>query len=338
MEKPTLNTNDENHVYNANSGFLLDGSETGHQLWREMQTFYQAYVLSSEALAASTCDPQFCASFPADQGSRIAILSNEQRTAFENYVDARLRYSEFHRDQDGVRSGVLETLFHERDLERRPGTSLLARMLSLATNLVLIATVVSGSIYYAREQRRIHELTVDREQIRARLAQMEGDLNAATRRLDTGRPFVAQPSVVSANPPQVFEKSMDPSGRTGKVGNAGTTSASARMSARSRYDFRLPFSKQFQEVGQVRVSIRSVDPKQKSLDVWVITGSKIERKRVRLNVPVPITQANGGPRISLVATRVEGKYVHGYLLQPVYKRIDTTAHRTRVPVTARAAG
>jgi hypothetical protein len=323
MEKLTLNSHNEKHDRDAESSFLAAARETRRQLWREMQVAYQVYQSASDALDASACD----------QDSRITTLSAEQRAAFEKYIDARLQYSEFLRDQDSVALGEHDELFRDQELQKRRGFNSLVKMLPLATSLILIAAIASASMYYAREQRHIHDLTLDRDQVQLRLAQMEGDLRAATRRLDTtGQIAVTQPPLASPSPGPVSEKRTKPARRATAV----AAPASAPTNARSYYDFRLPLSNQFRQVGQVRLSIRGIDRKRKSLDVLMITGSKMERKQVRLNVPVPISQANGKPRISLVATRIDGKYVDGYLIQPLFKRVETSDHRARVPATTPA--
>jgi len=327
MEKLTLTPHNKNHNCDGESPSLVASRDTRHQLWREMQAAYHAYVSASDELDVS-CDPRLAASFATDQDSEIAILSAAQRTAFEKYIDARLQYSEFERDQVSVAIGERAAVFGNHQLEqRRGGSSPFVRMHPLATSLILIAAIVCGSMYYASEQRRMHDLTVERDRVRVTLAQMEGDLRAATRRLDTTESAAAtQSSIRSATPRPARQNGTKPSGRS----SAATARASSSANTRSYYDFRLPLSNQFRQVGQVRLSIRGIDRKRKSLEVWMNTGSRIERRQVRLNVPVAISQANGRPTISLVATRIEGNYVAGYLIQPIFKRVETTAH-SRVP-------
>jgi hypothetical protein len=329
METLTLKSNNINHNSDGESPSPATGGEARHQLWREMQAAYHAYVSASDALEASTCHPRFDVPFATGQDSEIAILSATQRTAFEKYIDARLQYSAFECDQHSVVIGEGAAMFGNHQLEqRRSGSSPFVRILPLATTFTLIAAIVCGSIYQAREQRRIHDLTLERDRIRITLAQMEGHLNAVTRRLDTTQPAAAtQSSLSSANPRPVRQDNTKPSDRS----SGDTTPASTRANTRSYYDFRLPLSNQFRQVGQVRLSIRGIDRKRKSLEVWMKAGSRIERRQVRLQVPVAISQANGKPAISVVATRIEGNYVDGYVIQPIFKRVETTAVVKELP-------
>jgi hypothetical protein len=330
METLILKSNNINHNSDREPPSPATDGEARHKLWREMHAAYHAYVSSSDALEASTCPPGFDdRPFATDQDSQIAILSATQRTAFEKYIDARLQYSEFECDQHSVAMGEGAAMFGNHPLEqRRSGSSPFVRVLPLATTFTLIAAIVCGAMYQANEQRRIHDLTLERDRVRITLAQMEGDLNAVTRRLDTTQPGGAtQSSLSSANTRPVQHNGTKPSDQ----GSADTAPASTRANTRSYYDFRLPLSNQFRQVGQVRLSIRGIDRKRKSLDVWMKTGSRTERRQVRLQVPVAISQANGKPAISVIATRIEGNYVDGYVIQPIFKRVQTTAVVKELP-------
>jgi hypothetical protein len=62
-----------------------------YESWRAMQTAYNKYLYASEEL--DVAGPEMTSP------TILAMLVTDQRRAFERYIEARLEYSEFHRDQ-----------------------------------------------------------------------------------------------------------------------------------------------------------------------------------------------------------------------------------------------
>src|SRR5690349_15906108 len=71
-----------------------DGRRIERDLWLAMQEAHNRYKSSSAALDALTAMPP-CGDSSSEGNLQIEPASAEQRTAFENYIEARLQLSEF---------------------------------------------------------------------------------------------------------------------------------------------------------------------------------------------------------------------------------------------------
>jgi hypothetical protein len=139
-----------------------EGDRPGHELWLAMRAAYQRYQNASAALEALTSSYE-------DLG--IEKAAEQQRTTFENYIEARLQFSEF------LLSGKAEdpANFGGSNARRKstgPGqpetagfwtgfrTSRLARM---AIAVALLLPTAFSLTYLVREQRRVHDLDLVRD-------------------------------------------------------------------------------------------------------------------------------------------------------------------------------
>ncbi len=103
---------------------------------------------------------------------------------------------------------------------------------------------------------------------------------------------------------------------------------------RSYFEFAVVKSKQFQRVGPLSVSVRTVNLKHKYFDlVLTVDDQQIEKKHVSLYEPVMLTMADRPQPIELVANEINNNQVKGYVSDAKYKKSDL-ASAPSVPAPA----
>ena len=313
-----MNLQNESEVVDSCSSSLSGHRNAGHQLWREMKDAYSAYRSASEALQALIPQSPFDISRD-DQSAGSVTLETEQRAAFEKYIEARLCYSEFERDERLAQTPGLDAVVGEQSQDTRRPSRSIERMLLTTANVMLLAVITLGSVYWVREDGRVGDAVLAREQMRAVLDRTEGDLRELRLSAGSSNPITNNNTSRSSKTPVILEKKLRRAGRSSRV---------AAVVGRSSYSFTLTPSAQFQQVGPVRLSIREVDPARGYLMLSVIEGSWVSQRIVRLRVPVLITSPNRMRPMRLAITSIGPNYVHGFLTQPPDNKIEVTANQT----------
>lgn len=305
----------EREDVNFSSSSSLGNRNANNQLWREMRDAYNVYQNTSEALEAL---PQSLLDAPrADQHSGIATLETEQRIAFENYIDARLRYSEFARDERFSKTPGLDAPTGKHSTKCDQPRFVEKTILS-AANVLLLAVIALGSVYCVHEDERARNAVLARDQMRASLDRTEEDLRELRQVVDRSKPIPSNnTSSRSPTATVTFKK---------KAKQVRGASKVATVNGRSSFSFTLSPSKTFQQIGPVRLSIRAVDPARKYLLLSVSEGSRVTQRIARLNVPVIIAPPNGLLPVRLAITSIGPNYVHGYLA--IDTKVEVTANRS----------
>ena len=313
-----MNSQNESEDVDSCSSSLWRRRKAKHQLWREMQDAYNAYRSTCEALQALI--PQSPFDIPReDQSVRSVTLETEQRVAFEKYIDARLCYSEFERDERFAQTPAIDAVVGEQSLDTRSQSRSIERMLLTTANVMLLAVITLGSVYCVRQDGRLGDAVLAREQMRAVLDRTEGDLREL--RLSAGSSNPITNSNTSSRSPStavIFRKKLRPAGRSSRV---------AAVKGSGSYSFTLTPSVKFQRVGPVLLSIRDVDPARGYLMLSVIEGSRVSQRMVRLKVPVLITSPSRLRPMRLTITSIGHYYVQGFLTQPPENKIQVTANQ-----------
>src|SRR5262249_142111 len=139
--KRKLDVNLENDLVQVDpASSLLTRRDARHRLWLEMQTAYNAYLDACKLVEER----------PSDRVQSISRgRSNHeigQRAAFEKYIDARLHFAEFVRDEQFVEAIPLHTVIRDD----APNDQHQLRSLSLrlwAASAVLVLTIALGGLY-----------------------------------------------------------------------------------------------------------------------------------------------------------------------------------------------
>ena len=329
-----------------------------------MRLAYDNYRDASETLDAAASRAPISISSP-ERARGIETLAAKERIEFERYIETRLQYSEFVRDRNNstaMHSSVQRTANDPTAPKQRQDEP--ALWLGRRTSrIALVAALLCTTAFILREQKRIHDLDVARDEMSATLNHTRDDLHSLSRQLSalnmphhlaSRKAIKAAAASVRPQRNSVYKSAarnrvvVQPRNRipaalsiqqapyvpgsrragvaTPVAGNYEVPIGSAKSGRRSYYRFTLTPSTQFKQVGTVGLSLRKVDLKQKYFDLCLLVeNSKVEKKHVKLNVPVWINLADGFQPAAVVATRIGQNYVQGYLTESSNKRPEITA-------------
>jgi hypothetical protein len=332
--KEMLKLSYEDHLtVNSTPALQVVGRHRSRQLWREMQGAYKGYIKASAALERFVSRPLFPVWRTDDP--RVGRLMAEQRVSFENYIDARLRFVEFHHDQNIVtahdwtpQNNQVETIW----------SSSVERRLLIVANLVLLALTVFSSLYVLREQKLLRQHTLVSERIAA--AAVRPTIPTIQSSPAANAPADPPPAVIT-HESALVSNATAPGARTQQDSVARPNSASqpiraAAKTAGNSYSFRLAPSNQLRQVGSARISVGSVDPRRQKLTVSFLAGSAIVQRRIRLRVPVWINSHPGRRPIKLVITRIEANRVQGYVVESANKSVAVATDHSGIAAAGKS--
>jgi len=316
---------------------------TEHELWLAMQAAYQKYRDATEALDVTASQLQSAIS-PPEMGLHLETATREQRTAFEEYVEARMEFAEFRYDQNrfGAQGFAGPNAFEGSPGPGQEGGKAASRPLSKISRLALPAAAVAlfcttafSLAYVARER-----------------TQTRNDIQDLVRKLDavnlTQQLVIREPAGKPAPTPHApllpaGEATPDGVERWQRVqvlpaapkqGNK-TDGTPAKLihpvqnpTGNIRWEFRLPVSRRFQRVGPLQLSLRLVNVKYRYFDLCVMAND-FKLKHIKLREPVRINLEGSSRRLELVATRIDKNYVQGYLSEHKYAKAQLTASQAR---------
>jgi hypothetical protein len=317
-----------------------------HEYWLAMRAAYQRYtsvsatldLLTSQLLSAACC---------SDERRRIERAASEQRTAFENYIEARIQYFEFQFDR---RRAGIESFQrpHSSRISAIPGEEKSARpswagfadsrRARQAAVLVLVCAATFSLVDLVRERRHLCDSDAVRNEIRAMLSQTGDGLQALTRKIDAliaTRQFTLRESAAATAAPgsqqrvTVARSAVTPYGAAQKQGKIPANRNDQvhqvlKFGEPSYYAFRLPLSRRFERVGPLRLSLRMVNPNKKYFDLCIMADNLRLRHR-KLFEPVRINLSDPSRRVDLIVNRIDKKYVRGYLTVRKTERSELAA-------------
>jgi hypothetical protein len=312
----------------------LDQHRRENELWLAMQAAHDQWMNATEVLHDLTIDAP--GDFPStDETLRNAKAVEEQRSAFEEYIEARLAFSEFVYDRNsgmGPSAGAdSKQPFHEM----APGSwsvRTTPKLALLALAVVPLCPVVFGLAYLAHERKHVQELSAARDAMSAMLNQARRQ--TPTRKLDAGNP----PQQVAI---QQEDETPGALGRLHSTPAQGTTAPAPAdgghwrsvetphpqqpkqttpRAQRHKYEFTLTLSPRYARVGPVKVSLHNLDRKNNYFDLSIMLGDfRLDKKHVRPYEPVWINVGGSSTPIRLLADRIGKNEVHGYLSSPEQK-------------------
>jgi hypothetical protein len=354
------------HSSTLDSRPLVDRRDREHELWLAMWSAYDNYKEASETLEAVASRGPIAISCQ-DRIRGIEGLTAKQRSEFDRYIEKRIEYSEFVRDRSNLgamhfsaqRTAEHSTAPNQRQDERGLWLGGMTSRIAVGAALLCITVVI------LHEQRRIHDLDVARDETSATLIHSRDDRDSLSRQLSTysmpkqlASRKVVRATAASLRPhpnsvyrnAEVDRPAVRPQSRitkdTPRPRRTEVASAVVRMyqdptcspksERRSYYRFTLTPSTQFKQVGTVGLSLRK-DPKQRYFDLRLMAEkSRVEKKRVKLDVPIWINAAGQLQSVAVVVTRIEKNYVQGYLSEPSHRRSVTTAAQARQRIRRRS--
>lgn len=333
-----------------------DQRNAEHELWLTMQAAYNKYRNASSELDVAAAQP------PGAENLRIGTATSEQRSAFENYIEARMQYSEFRCDQNSARSRSFgnsktagdSTVPSEGSPPRRGWIGSTISRPAVATVVLVLLCINDLSLAYVMRFLGFpYGARTTRDEIAATLNQARNDIQALGEKIDAmnvAQHFLVRASVLAPTAPahprrSSVTKAAEQTSAGNKRGRRIQTLLSRTQNdvagtqkqlihpvphlvGRSYWTFTLPLSRQFKVVGPVRLSLRSVNLKYKSFDLCVMANQfKIEH--VNLGEPVWMTLRNPSRRVELVATQIGKKRVQGYVSELKYRESELTASQAR---------
>jgi hypothetical protein len=261
----------------------------GRDQWLAMQSAYAEHRRASDALAA--------ADDSAEDLLTRRSLENQQRLAFEQYLEARLAFLEFRFDaSNGSRGSPDEP--PTREMEYSAIRSWFGRYRSLFL-AVAVALVCTAAVTLIRAQKRVRDLEAARDQLRLELSTARDEIQRVAKRMDAAS---------SAQPPATAE--------TAQVRSSPAKPAAKPQPVRRSYRFSLAPSHKFKRIGPIEVALRSVDARQNRISLSILSdSSKLNLQHVRPNSPIRIDGADRGQHMELVIDRIAADGVYGHLIE-----------------------
>jgi len=312
-----------------------DGRDAEHELWLAMQAAHKKYTNACASLAALTS--QVLVAIPcSDQRFQIEKAASEQRAAFENYIEARMQFSEFRYDRNSSTPGSILSA-------NTPGASLPAneddsdswvgfiksRLAFPAAAVALLCTAAFTQAYLIGEHKHVRDSDEAQKETPATTTQTRDNAQALVQKIDvpdvtrqsaardpahaSGPPIRSQQT--GANPAEIGQMAeggrQQPSQVPFGARNPGKISANNQVGAPSHYQFRLMLSRHFTRVGPLRLSVRMVNTKKKYFDLCVMSDD-FRLRHVNLYKPVRINLSSPSRRVDLVASRIDKNTVQGH--------------------------
>jgi len=321
-----------------------------HQFWLAMQAAHAQWVNATEALdyliAATPSDVP-----SPDERLRIARAAEEQRISFEEYIEARLAFSEFQSAQfqsAQIQSAQLQSArdggagtesadgedseqgFHEIALG--PWTLRTTSKFALAAlAIALLCPAVFGLTYVMHERKQVRDLEAAREAMSAMLTQARSQAQVAAQQASPIPVVLERPA--SAPAPKTPVQTPAGGGHWRRVGTPRPQQKKALVQARQRtprksVEFTLAPSARYSRIGPVRVSLHNLDHQHDCFDLSVMLGDfKLDRKHVKRYEAVWINLGGSATPVRFVADRIGRNDVHGYLSTPEPKPPAAPARR-----------
>ena len=331
--------------------------DDGHDRWLAMQSAYAEYRSASEALE---CTRQSADDTSTSERLRLIVLEGQQRVAFERYLEARMEFLEFRFDESNP-PGAGPAAPAARDADYSAAGSWLAfanRKPVLPILAVLLLCTNAFSLI--RQQRHVRDLEAARDELRAALNQTRAGLQTLGQRMDAwGTPQPAAIRQVVHTPPAAVRREPDASHRPTGRNSSGegqsrhaaalhvpqkqvsakrqpvVETRSQNIGARTYYNFSLAPSRQFKRIGPIELSLRSVDPRGKTVSLSIVSElARLNLDRLKLNEPVWIDRGYRQQPLELVIDRISGNRLDGHVIDPGEPKPELRASRLRPKLPA----
>lgn len=332
-----------------------------------MRSAYDNYREVSEALDAVSSRGPIAISC-RDRIRGIESLASRQRIEFEKYIEKRMEYSEFVRDRSnfGAMHCIVQTTADDSTASNRRNDRRGLSLGGVTAKIAVGAALLCMTVLILHEYRRIHDLDAAlRHETSAAVNDSRddrhsppGQLSASSKPHQLASRKVVRAAVASLgpHPKSVYRNAgkrrvVQPDHRitndTPRTRRADVATAvvrtyeepirSPKSEGRRYYWFTLMPSAHFKQVGTVSLSLRK-DPKRRYFDLCLtVENSKVEKKRVKLDVPIWINAADRLQSVAVVVTRIEKNYVQGYLSEPSRRRpVRTATDQTRERIHRRS--
>jgi hypothetical protein len=292
-----------------------------HHLWLSMQAAHRLYKQASATLDALTAmAPR--SDHSVERDLQIEVAAVEQRTAFENYIEARLQLSEFLLSKQMPVDPAVSRATGPASTTGSP-----RRLVVLAIAAAFLLPTAFGVGFLAHERQRTSQLDAERNETIVALNQTRALAQELSRRVEA----LKAANKVAARP--ATKPAASRISRTRPVQKAVLRAQNSAASnvARSHqellqlqkrgdriyHEFTLTPEKQSERIGPIGVSVENVDPEHKSFDLSVTVDSRtVSKKRVGLCQPVWVDVSGRPKALEVVVNQINWDQLQGYLSEP----------------------
>ena len=303
-----------------------------HHLWLAMQAAHKAYKQASATLDALTAmAPR--SDHSVERDLQIEVAAVEQRTSFENYIEARLQLSEF------LLSKQMPVDPAVSQAAGQPSTPDPARRLVvLGVVAAFLLPTAFGVGFLAHERQRTSQLNAEHTETLAALNQTRAlaqDLAYRVEALKAANQTAARKAAASAARARTNRtRPVQKTALRAQKGAPKVQSAAANV-ARSHQElvqlqkrgdriyreFTLTPEKHSERVGPIALSVENVDPQHKSFDLSITVDNRtLNKKRVSLYEPVWVDLSGYPKSVEVVVNQINWENLQGYLSEPKYPR------------------
>jgi hypothetical protein len=301
-----------------------------------MRAAHDRYKSASLALDALTALSPATDNSPA-RNLQIESAAAEQRSAFEQYIEARLELSEAVLSRQNAPPGADTLEDEEEEQSRWRGVQV---KIALVVAAAFLLPTAFGIGYLMHQRAEIRSLQDARDEARTALGQTRSQVAELANRVQTlkasvnaraARPAAPAPSRTrtkraSSRPP--LPKPLPPGGMIAR--NHDEVVELQKQGDRNYREFTLTPARSSGQVGPVGLEVLKVDPQRRFFDVAITVDNLPPRKtRVSLYEPVWIDMSGRSGSIELVVNRIDGDKVQGYLSEPRYSSMSWLAPLVR---------
>ena len=257
------------------------------QRWLGMQAAYRKYRRAS-ALVHGLADDQSGDAPSLDRAIELQTATHDQRTAFEGYIEARLRFLEFSCDRN----------HHEAEPRRLKTKRFMCAVGAITVGLSALNILC---LFWARRQ------AADLKTMGRAVNQIKNESPQSPQVLSAGiTPDLSLPRAPSAVPRRTPRRGRRPA--------AVARRPNPRGAGRYAYrEFSVAVSPQFTPVGLIRISARSVDPRARNVNLCVASGTATFCKTsVNPDEWLEIRLGDRRSGVELLITRIGSRRVQGY--------------------------
>lgn len=311
----------------VNDSRELTRRDLKRECWATMRSAYAEYLRLSEALESLT---RISDGSPTSVRPEQTMLPTEQRVAFERYVEARMEFVESRFDEIRRHAGSRTTQPTATEERTRMGSFLAAfPFIGLALTLGMLSLTV---FFLAGEHRRVRELENARVELGGLLGSTREGLDSLAKKLDAAQGSTPS-QIQQVEPPAAPLKPVEKPRKPAPVAKAkwrrlprpptalriqDRSPANRNHGPESRVyrQFTLSPSRKFKNIGPIEISLRSVDPQQKSVSLSILFESgNLHFDHLKPNEPVRINASRRRPSVELVIDRIAKDGLYGHLIE-----------------------
>jgi hypothetical protein len=281
--------------------------DEGHDRWLAMQSAYAEYTQASEVLE---CTHQSTDGSSTSERLQLTILEGKQRVAFERYLEARIGFLECRFDESNQPGAALpeEVGFGNGSrwafAKTRPFLEVLAIILLCTTAFSLV-----------REKQQLRKLETSRDGLQAALNETRDEVRLLGQKVDGANSTAEHQTPADERGKHKAALPVQQKKTIAKRRDQVQIAHGQKIGAHSYYRFSLGPSRQYTRVGPIEVSVRSVDARRHSANLFIVSNRVKYVQRAETDQPVWIDVGGNQQPLELVLDRIAGDRLEGHLVE-----------------------